>query len=152
MGNKEDVLDALENGEEVATEKPDLQKEDEGIDIAEGKEFRAELVCVEDILKIIEMEKDELKKYAHSRLGRKLDLNKRIKMLRLEVVTLVKNKLKLPQDTDNSNAGPKAKPETEVAEFVFSPTNRRVFEATELLLKRTDLIPCWLVDEKGKKL
>ncbi len=89
MGNKEDVLNALENGEEVATEKPDLQKEDEGIDIAEGKEFREELVCKEDLLQIIEMDKDSLKKYAHSRLGRKLDLNKRLKLLRLEVVTLV---------------------------------------------------------------
>ncbi len=158
VGEKENVLNALESGESIATEKSDLQKDtesqDKALDIGEGKEaHREELVRAEDILKIVEMTKENLRKYAHSRLGKKLDLNKRLKMLRLEVVTLVKNKLKLPQDVDSSNVTKKPTSNAkEEAEFVFNPANRRVFEWTELFAKRTDLIECWLVDKDGKRL
>jgi hypothetical protein len=130
--------------------------EDKEINIKEakvGEEFRGELVCLEDIPKITKMTKEELKNYSHSRLGKKLDLTRRLKMLRLDVATAVKNKLKLPQDVDESlsNDAVKAK-EDDVPEFVFEPKRRRVFEYTELLGKRSDLITCWLVDKDGKRL
>jgi hypothetical protein len=128
------------------------------IDIKEAKvgmEFRSELVCKEDIPKIVKMTKDELQAYAHSRLGNKLDLSRRIKLLRLDVATSVKEKLKLPKDSIEEVEGGnevKEKVKDEKAEFVFEPKRRRVFEATDMLLKRTDLIHCWIVDKDGKKL
>ena len=141
--------------------------EDKGIEIAEGKVkvadnsvaidesagLRADLVCQEDIALVTKMTKDELKKYAHSRLDKKLDLTRRLKMLRLDVVMLIKTKLQIPTDTEGKpkdtvvEIAEDAKPE-----FIFEPKRRRVFEWTELLAKRDDLIECWLVDKKGKRI
>lgn len=156
MGNSntpDDLLAKLESGENNVAEAPDLQPEDEKIEIGEGKEVhRPELVCREDILKVVEMDKPALHKYADSRLGKKIDLSKRLKMLRTEVVIHIKNKLQLPTDVDTSNVATKEVGEKQVPEFIFNPKNRRIFEWTELLAKRTDLIECWLIDEKGKRL
>ncbi len=135
----------------------EVSPEDKDIEIAEaavGIEFRPELVCQEDIALITKMTKDELSKYSQSRLGKGLDLSRRVKMLQLDVVLMVKNKLKIPTDTVGK------KPEDskveildkETPEFIFEPKRRRVFEWTSLLAKRDDLIECWLVDKKGKKL
>ncbi len=123
--------------------------------VGEESEHRSELVCQEDIALITKMSKDELSKYAHSRLGKKLDLTRRLKMLRLDVVMLVKGKLKLPTDTDGEAKAEEGKvviSEKAVPEFIFEPKRRRVFEWTELLAKRSDLIECWLVDKKGKRI
>lgn len=158
-GNVADQLLAqLDNeGVDVVAEKPDLEgSEDETLDMPEAGEVtlgkKGELVCNEDIKKVMDYDKISLQKYAHSRLGKELDLGKRIKMLRTEVALLIQKKLNLPTDVDTSNVNSKDAPEDEVAEFVFNPANRRIFEATELLLKRTDLIPCHVVDEEGKRI
>lgn len=153
MGSmKDDLVSRLENGENNLAEKTDLSQEDEEINIAEG--YRSELVCKEDMLKVNDMDKVSLQKYADSRLGKKLDLSKRIKMLRTEVILLIKNKLSIPTDTVGK---PDGLTEMECKlrenpEFIFNPKNRRVFEWTELLSRRTDLIECWLIDEEGKRL
>lgn len=153
MGTKEDLIDKLENGENNVAEKTELAPEDKELEIGEGTEaHRSELVCKEDILKVVEMDKVGLEKYANSRLGKKLDLNKRLKILRIEVVVHIKNKLSLPTDTDSSNIVVKEKGERENPEFIFNPANRRIFEWTDLLSKRTDLIECYVVDEEGKRL
>lgn len=155
MGAKEDLIDKLENGENNVAEKADLDvsQTEESLQIGEGKQaHRGELVCKEDILKVVEMDKVGLEKYADSRLGKKLDLSKRLKMLRMEVVVLIKNKLSLPTDTDTSDVTSKEVGETANPEFVFNPKNRRIFDWTELLEKRTDLIACYVVDEEGKRL
>lgn len=153
MGAKEDLIDKLENGENNVAEKADLAPEDEVLEIGEGAEgHRSELVCKEDILKVVEMDKVGLEKYAHSRLGKKLDLSKRLKMLRMEVVVHIKNKLAIPTDTDSNNVVAKETAEDANPEFIFNPANRRIFEWTELLAKRTDLIECYVVDEEGKRL
>lgn len=125
--------------------------EDDKIEIEEASN-REELVCQEDIAKIAKLTKEELQKYAHSRLGKELDLSRRISLLRMDLCTLVKNKLNLPNiETNNENKDPK-KPKERVADFVFEPKRRRVFEMTNELKKRTDLIHCWIVDKDGKDL
>ena len=85
-------------------------------------------------------------------MGKKLDLNKRIKQLKTEVIILIKNKLDMPIDTDRSNINIKEAPVSKNPEFIFNPANRRIFEYTEILSKRTELIPCYVVDEEGKRL
>jgi hypothetical protein len=127
--------------------------EDDKIEIEEG-EHRAELVCQDDIAKIAKLTKEELKKYAHSRLGKELDLTRRISLLRIDVITLVKNKLNLPnaEAKSDSTETPTEKVADRTVEYVFEPVRRRVFEVTAELLKRTDLIHCWLIDEDGKEL
>jgi hypothetical protein len=87
-------------------------------------------------------------------LGKKLDLSKRLKMLHTEVVIHIKNKLSLPTDTVGKPDGlmEEAVKLRENPEFIFNPKNRRVFEWTVLLAKRTDLIECWPVDKEGKRL
>ena len=155
MGAKEDLIDKLENGADAVAEKGtlDVGQSEESLRIGEGVEaHRGELVCKSDILKVVEMDKVGLEKYAHSRLGKKLDLNKRLKMLKTEVVIHIKNKLALPTDTDSDNTPVKGSAEKKNPEFVFNPVNRRIFEWTVLLAKRTDLIDCYVVDEEGKRL
>lgn len=163
MGVKDDLIAQLDNEgvDAVAEQNADRNPEDQDIDITEGvamdvkedtKEKRSELVCKEDISKVLDFDKVSLQKYAHSRLGKELDLNKRIKQLRTEVVLLIQKKLDLPTDTNPSNVDAEENPVSKTAEFMFNPKNRRIFEATELLLKRTDLIPCWIIDEEGKRL
>ncbi len=152
MSEKDDLIDKLENGASAVAEKPDLAPEDEKLEIAEGAAHRPELVCKEDILKVVEMDKVALQKYAHSRLGKEIDLTKRIKMLRTEVVMLIKSKIGTSASTNEKEVETIETREKQVPEFIFNPKNRRVFEWTELLAKRTDLIECWLVDEKGKRL
>jgi hypothetical protein len=156
MGNPEDdLIDQLEQGATAVAEKSkDTNQSEESLAIGEGKEpNRPELVCREDILKVVEMDKMGLQKYTDSRLGKRLDLSKRLKMLRTEVVLLIKNKLEIPTDTNSSNVNIKETGETRITpEYIFNPKNRRVFEWTELLAKRTDLIECWLIDEEGKRL
>ena len=163
MSVKDDLIKQLDNEgvDAVAEQNADRNPEDQEVDIAEGvamdvkedtKEKRSELVCKEDIKKVLDFDKVALQKYAHSRLGKELDLSKRIKMLKTEVVILIQKKLDLPTDTDSSNVKVKEAPAEAKVEFMFNPSNRRIFEATELLLKRTDLIPCFLIDEEGKRL
>jgi len=153
MGSEGDkLIEQLEQGESAVAEKPDLVQTEEALAMGEGKAHRPELTCREDILKVVEMDKVALQKYAESRLGKRLDLSKRLKMLRTEVVVLIKGKLQLPTDTNSNNATVKEGGEKQVPEFIFNPKNRRVFEWTELLAKRADLIECWMVDDKGKRL
>jgi hypothetical protein len=127
--------------------------EDDGIEIEEASN-REELVCQADLAKIAKMTKEDLQKYAHSRLGKKLDLSRRSSLLKIDVCTLVKNRLKLPLDErgEGVEEAPKESKKKKVVEFIFEPKRRRVFVATDELKKRTDLIHCWLVDKDGKGL
>jgi hypothetical protein len=163
MAVKDDLIAQLDNEgvDAVAEQNDNGNPEDQDLTIDEGvvmdvkeetKEKRSELVCEEDIKKVLDFDKVALQKYAHSRLGKELDLSKRIKMLKTEVVLLIQKKLDLPTDTNSSMVDKKEAPVSKEAEFMFNPKNRRIFEATELLLKRTDLIPCWIIDEEGKRL
>jgi len=131
-----DVVMSIENG---------------NIDIEGGQ--RKELVCHDDIARIAKMNKEDLNVYAHSRLDKKLDLTRRINNLRLDVITMVKKELKLPSINNEENTKTDTdQPIKEKARFVYEPKRQRVLEATNMLLKRTDLIPCWLVDKDGRKL
>jgi len=164
MGVKDDLIAQLDNEgvDAVAEQNADRNPEDQDINITEGvamdvkedtKEKRSELVCEEDIKKVLDFDKVALQKYAHSRLGKELDLSKRIKMLKTEVVILIQRRLDLPTDAVQGDCKDSSKaPVSKEAEFMFNPKNRRIFEATELLLKRTDLIPCFVIDEEGKRL
>lgn len=158
MSIKDNLVKKLDEGAGAVAEEPDLKNpEDEKINIEEGqvgKEFRSELVDKDDVHKVTDMNKEQLQKYVHERFGKELDLSKRIKQLKTEVVILIQNKLNLPTDVVGKPDGlteelvrQRANPE-----FIFNKTNRRIFEWTELLAKRADLVPCYLVDLKGKRL
>ncbi|MHC4322317.1 MAG: hypothetical protein ACYST3_08580 [Planctomycetota bacterium] len=157
------LIHELEHGAEIATEKSDLDKEaqnavggnpeDAKLNMAEAKvePDRPELVCKEDILKVLEMDKIGLQKYCSSRLQKNIDLSRRLKQLKLDVVTMIKDKLNMPTDTNSDNVQKADAPVKRTPEFIFNPKNRRVFEWTEMLAKRDDLIEVWLVDENGKR-
>jgi hypothetical protein len=116
--------------------------------------LRSELVTISDIVTVMEMTKDQLEEYAMSRFGTVLNKNEKIKLMRLKVVNSIKEKLKHP--TDVKPDGNRELQESVVVsrnpEFLFNPKNRKVFEYTELLAKRGELVECYLVDKKGNKL
>jgi hypothetical protein len=154
----DELVKQLDNGAEAVAESPDLKNtEDEKLNISEAqveKEFRSELVDKDDVYKVMDMDKVALQKYAHSRLGKELDLNKRIKQLKTDVVIMIQNKLNLPTDVVGRPDGltEESVKERVNPEFIFNKANRRIFEWTELLDKRTDLIPCYVCDLEGKRL
>ncbi len=166
MSIEDDLVKKLDDGADVVTEKSDIEKEaekavggspeDQKLNIAEAKiePDRPELICKEDILKILEMDKDQLQKYSTSRLNKKIDLSRRVKQLRLEVATSVKNKLNIPTDTVGKPDGlmEEVVKLRKTPEFIFNPLNRRVFEWSAMLARRDDLIEVWLVDENGKRI
>jgi hypothetical protein len=127
--------------------------EDDKIEIEEASN-REELISQADIAKIAKMTKEDLQNYSHSRLGKKLDLSRRSSLLKIDVITMVKNRLKLPLDEKGEGVEETSEEplKEKVVEFVFEPSRRRVFVATSELKKRTDLIHCWLVDKDGKVL
>lgn len=121
---------------------------------------REELVELSDIQLIDGMTKDELNDYAITRLGVDLVLGDKIKPLKLKVITMIKERLekgknktdKSPDDKSTNNQVADKQDKDKGPEFIFNPKNRRVLEYTENLATREDLIPCWIVDEKGKRL
>lgn len=129
--------------------------------IAEGSTEegrREELVEFSDIILVDKMSKNDLQEYAITRLGTDLNLSERIKLLKVKVIHLIRDKLKVEKDHEspasasvtNDNSGP-ARASSQ-PEFMFNPKNRRVFEWTEALGSRIDYVPCWLVDIKGERL
>ncbi len=95
--------------------------------------FRGELVSLTDIKQVLDMSKDELNDYVFDRFATTLNLSEKIKMLRLKVVNMIRDKLKVQPDaksnekTTDGIVGMAKNPE-----FIFNPANRRLFEWTEL--------------------
>lgn len=130
---------------------------EKGLDLGEvptTEGHREELVELSDIKLVMEMTKDELQEYAITRLGTDLVLGDRVKLIRLKVVNIIREKLKDGSDKKesvvNNNSGPEKA--SSHPEFIFNPANRRIFEWTEILGKRADYIPCYVVDLTGKRL
>lgn len=99
----------------------------------------------EDVEKILEASKDELKIYAQ-RLGIKLDFNKKTKILILTVITALKKKLNMPlEDGEEGSA------DTVVSkiEYLKHPVHGGIFKATPILLRKKGMIPC---DEEGNEI
>ena len=119
-----------------------------------GEAHRGELVSQSDIKVVLaDMTKDELNDYAVTRFGVTLNLSEKIKMLRLKVVNMIRDKLKIQPDAKaNEKTTDGVVETTKNPEFIFNPANRRIFEWTEILAARKDLKPCYVVDEKGKRL
>ncbi len=129
---------------------------EEKLDLAEapvGKGFRNELVSQADIKLVLDMSKDDLNEYVITRFGTTLNLSEKIKMLRLKVVNMIRDQLKIQPDakpnekTTDGVVGTAKNPE-----FIFSPANRRILEWTPVLAERKDYIVCYVVDKDGKRL
>ncbi len=123
-------------------------------EVPTGEGHREELVELSDIKLVNEFTKDELQEYAITRLSTDLNLSKRVKLLRLEVINKIRERLKTGTDkkepiVNNKSGLEKAKNHPE---FIFNPANRRIFEWTEILGKRTDYVPCYVVDLLGNRL
>ena len=102
------------------------------------------------------MNKDELQEYAITRLNTDLNLNDRIKLLRVRVVHLINGQLKGnaedPKPVEKAKSGPQTQRASNKPEFIFNPKNRRIFEWTETLGQRVDYVPCFVVDLNGDRL
>ena len=131
------------------------------LDLAEGSTiaeegFRSELVSISDVEKIDDMTKDQLAEYALSRFGITLNKTEKIKFLKFKVIKSIREKLKHPEEkTDSEALATETRTEVEVTrkpEFMFNPKNRKVFEWTEILASRGELVECYIVDKKGKLL
>ena len=87
---------------------------------------------------IEEMNKDELEAYSKNKFGKELDKRKSLDNLLKEVKKL----------EDRSDAPESSKKENQqfVANYLKHPENGTVWESTELLRARGDMIPC---DENG---
>jgi deoxycytidine triphosphate deaminase len=114
---------------------------------------REELVEMSDIQLLEGMSKDQLNEYSISRFGIDLKLSDKIKPLKFKVATMIKEKAGKKTgkgDSSTKSNGKETDKPSKQAEFIFNPKNRRVLEYTENLATRADLIPCWIVDKKGK--
>ncbi len=111
---------------------------------------REELVIGSDVTEVLKMNKDELKAYAYSRFGIKLSLHKKIKLLKLQVATLIKEKIRAANPNQEQKEAPKEEgPKKQNPKLLLHTGNGRVFEWTPLLAKRSDMVAC---NNKGKKL
>lgn len=111
---------------------------------------REELVIPSDIHEVLKMTKDELKDYAFTRFGIKLDLTKKIKNLQLDVVMLIKKKLGKLKEAENTGKTEKKKTNEDGApKYLLHTGNGRILDYTEILAARPDCVPC---DENGKRL
>ncbi len=135
----------------------------DGLDLAEkpavenavaGEGFRSELVSISDVEKVDDMTKDQLAEYAFSRFNITLNKGEKVKFLKFKVINSIREKLKHPE----AKVDPKAeetRTEVEVTrkpEYMFNPRNRKIFEWSEILVKRGELVECFIVDKKGKLL
>lgn len=116
----------------------------------EGAE-REELVIASDMKEVAKMTKDELKTYTFSRFAVKLSMDKKIKLLKVQVVNLIRGKLNIPnkpketaKTNNNKSVGNNKRPK-----LLLHTGNGRIFDYTELLAKRSDMVVC---DEKGQKI
>jgi hypothetical protein len=119
---------------------------------AENEGHRSELVTLSDVELIEDMTKDEIATYCSSRFAKPIDKSKKLKSIKMQAIMWIKERLNMPSIQKEGENQAEAKPRVLKAEFVFNPANRRVFEASPLLLKNSDLIHCWIVDKNGKKL
>lgn len=141
-------------------EEGSVEEENKSLDLQEEKNteqgHREELVELSDIKLVMAMTKDELQEYAITRLGQDLNLSEKVKLLRVKVVHLIRERLakgdapKPTESVDNGVDGPVRA--SNRPEFIFNPANRRIFEWTESLGKRIDYVPCYIVDLNGNRL
>lgn len=102
---------------------------------------REELVIGSDVNEVVKMTKDELKNYAFTRFGVNLDLTKKLKILQLQVATLIKKKLEGIKQTE-VRADDK---DVEVAENTGEPEKNE--EDEYLSVKEEDIAPVKMAPE-----
>lgn len=111
------------------------------------------MVSKDDIQKVVLMSKDSLKIYAQKELSISLDLAddkwKKISTIRAYIVKIIKEKLDIPVEKDDATIEEVGETSSVKVEWLYNPSNKTVLEATEFLLKRSDLIPC---DKNGNSL
>jgi hypothetical protein len=79
-----------------------------------------------------DMSKDDLERFAKDRYGKSLDKRKSLDALRDQVLKMARPEPELPQQSSAEA----------VVKWLRHPVNGQIFEATEHLRKRRDLIPC----------
>ncbi len=114
--------------------------------------FRGELVSQADIKVVLDMSKDDLEEYVITRFGTTLNLSEKIKMLRLKVVNMIRDKLSIQPDATQKENIKEFVETAKNPEFIFNPANRRVFEWTPILGEKKNYIVCYIVDKDGKRL
>lgn len=134
----------------VVTKTIEIGDAEVGTEAGNKSAEREELVIASDMKEVIKMTKDELKAYAFSRFAVKLSMDKKIKLLRVQVVNLIREKLKIPNKPKGTAKTHNNKPigNNKRPKLLLHTGNGRVFDYTELLAKRSDMVPC---DEKGQK-
>lgn len=86
------------------------------------------------VVPLEEMTKDELELYTREKFGKELDKRKSLDNLLKEIK-------KLEDELDNPESGKKEDQQV-AADYLKHPENGTVWESTELLRKRGDMIPC----------
>lgn len=84
---------------------------------------------------IEEMNKDELEEVAR-KFGKEIDKRRKLEDIRKDVLELV------PKDKQNAEVKEKTNPENMVAMYLKHPVTGFVFNATDILMARGDLIKC----------
>ncbi|MGR3302389.1 MAG: hypothetical protein ACUZ8I_07770 [Candidatus Scalindua sp.] len=142
----------MEEGKVVSEEEKGLNLQEE--ENSKDGGHREELVEISDIALVLKMNKEDLQEYAITRLNTDLNLNDRIKLLRVRVVHLINGQLKGNAEdikpVEKAKSGPQKA--SNKPEFIFNPANRRIFEWTETLGQRVDYVPCFVVDLNGNRL
>lgn len=115
-------------------------------------EFRS-VVTMKDINRVKKMNKDDLKKWVNQpcTFNHVIDTTRSITHLRNQVIGMIKvrigeeieKKRKDGENVDDMDAG-----ELSLG-YLLNPANNRIFEATAVLLRRQDFIPC---DKEGNRI
>lgn len=122
---------------------------EEPIELGEGKALELEAVVPEDVDKITKLNKDALRVFAYKKFGFNLDLSSHIVVIRGELIKKCQIALGIILEDPETDDETKEAIGKVVPRFVKNPKNKRVFQSTPALLKRTDLLPC---DEDGRPL
>ncbi len=116
------------------------------IDMKEGKGPELPPCVPEDLSKVAKSNKDTLRVFAKKKFGINIDCGSHLKLIRKDLTKRVQVALGHIIDNPDTDDAIKRAIEMKIPRYVLHPVNKRVFEATPALLKRTDLIPC---DKEG---
>jgi hypothetical protein len=110
--------------------------------MSEGGKVYKEPCVAEDMDKIGKLNKDALAVFAKKKFNINIDRGTNISILRGDLVKKVQIALNLRVADPEIGATERAQIEKVIPRFVMHPKNHRIFDATEALLLRNDMIPC----------
>ena len=120
-----------------------MLEEKKSIEMGEGAGKKGVSPCVpEDIDMIAKSNKDALRVFAKKKFSINLDCGQHLNKIRLDLTKRVQVALGQIIDDPNIDEAIKMAIERRIPRYLLHPVNKRVFDASPYLLKRTDLIPC----------